>query len=390
MTDGKSEACFVEQGDVFVPSSTGMLKVIPTLPAGVFGIEEIPMSYKLQLRRQLDLTVPVKCYGEVQSRSDRILRTFQLRASDSSKPNQSTGVLCVGEKGSGKSLLAKVVSLKAIAAGYPVILISARWKPQALAELLAGVSQPAVVILDELDKLYAEMEDQEGLLSILDGIYNGPRLWLLSANHTSRISRFMINRPSRIYYLFKYTGLSLDVVRSYCESNGLKPEHIKEVVAIASVFSDFNFDMLQGLVEETLRYDQAPSESLKWLNISQNTYADDQELVWEAKVTCQGVVVAVDRFTRPVMSFMQNGVSLRASLKNGKFLPHVSDEEDDDDVETVILLCCPEQLDFSGLSSSPRRLVGKFTSHGHSLSVELLEKPRPSNWISSEQLGFLV
>jgi hypothetical protein len=43
-------------------------------------------------------------------------------------------------------------------------------------------------------------------------------------------------------------------------------EHIHSICKIASMFDQFNFDMLKALVEEMNRYNETPQEALKFLN----------------------------------------------------------------------------------------------------------------------------
>ncbi len=61
-----------------------------------------------------------KQYGEISKNRDRILNTFMQRGA-------STGAMLVGEKGSGKSLLAKTLCMKAAESGIPTIVINAPW-----------------------------------------------------------------------------------------------------------------------------------------------------------------------------------------------------------------------------------------------------------------------
>jgi hypothetical protein len=52
-----------------------------------------------------------------------------------------------------------------------------------------------------------------------------------------------------------------------CQDQLLNTTHTSEVVAFASVFDAFSFDMLQALVAEMNYYSETPDEALKWLNI---------------------------------------------------------------------------------------------------------------------------
>jgi hypothetical protein len=76
----------------------------------------------------------------------------------------------------------------------------------------------------------------------------------------------MRNLPGRIFYMLDFKGLDSEFIREYCQDNLENKGHIEKIVSIASLFSEFNFDMLKALVEEMNRYNETPQESLKMLN----------------------------------------------------------------------------------------------------------------------------
>merc|ERR1711862_516983 len=47
---------------------------------------------------------------------------------------------------------------------------------------------------------------------------------------------------------------------------GIAKNHIPSICAISSMYSAFNFDMLKAIVEEMNRYNESPSEVLRFLN----------------------------------------------------------------------------------------------------------------------------
>jgi len=77
----------------------------------------------------------------------------------------------------------------------------------------------------------------------------------------------MMNRPGRLYYFLEFTGLDQSFVQEYCEDSLLCKDYIPAVSAIAALFQSFNFDMLKAMVEDMNRYDESPSEVLKYLNV---------------------------------------------------------------------------------------------------------------------------
>jgi hypothetical protein len=77
----------------------------------------------------------------------------------------------------------------------------------------------------------------------------------------------MRNRPGRIFYMMDFSGLDPTFIMEYCFENLQETKHTDTICKIASLFSEFNFDMLKALVEEMNRYGETPQEALKMLNI---------------------------------------------------------------------------------------------------------------------------
>jgi hypothetical protein len=104
------------------------------------------------------------------------------------------------------------------------------------------------------------------MLTLLDGVYPSKKLFILTCNDKWRVNEHMRNRPGRIYYMMDYKGLEHDFIVEYCMDNLDATEHVPAVCRIASLFDQFNFDMLKAMVEEMNRYDETPHEVMKMLN----------------------------------------------------------------------------------------------------------------------------
>src|SRR4029078_12619167 len=65
-----------------------------------------------------------------------------------------TGALMVGEKGSGKSLLAKLVSANSQEKGLPTLIIPRPWCGDMFNRFLQSIEQPTVILFDEFEKVY--------------------------------------------------------------------------------------------------------------------------------------------------------------------------------------------------------------------------------------------
>lgn len=250
----------------------GGSNVVHRLPASTYVVKEEPMSKMLYLDRIDDFLMPEKIYGDAQAQAERILGTFEDRPA-------ATGVLFLGEKGSGKSLTAKLVCEMARRKGIPTILITDRRAGQAFNQFIQAIDQPAIVLFDEFDKVYPNRpfddDDDDGqiksatqdtLLTLLDGTYQTKKLFLFTANDRFKISRHMLNRPGRLYYLFEFSGLTEEFVDDYCADCLNDQSHVPAIQSLRNVLT-MSFDMLSSLVEEMNRYGETPRQVLSVLNI---------------------------------------------------------------------------------------------------------------------------
>lgn len=232
-----------------------------TLPVGTYTVLYDDDCGQFFLERIDDFEIKGKIYGKATRRADRILRTFDSRSF-------STGVLLSGEKGSGKTLLAKRVCLDAAAKGISTLVVNTAWTGEKFNAFVQMIDQPMIVMFDEFEKTYDNKEgrNQEYLLTLLDGVYPSKKLFLLTCNREGRIDSNFLNRPGRIFYALKFEGLGADFVREYCEDNLDAKKYIPHICSISSLFSHFNFDMLKAMVEDMNRYGESPDEVLEMLN----------------------------------------------------------------------------------------------------------------------------
>lgn len=227
-----------------------------------------------------DFKMPKKLYGTLENRAERILNTFELREG-------TTGVLLAGEKGSGKSLCMKKISLLGLERGYPTIIINDALCGTNFNKLIASIKQRCVIIIDEFEKIYSP-GDQEMLLTLLDGAFKTDKLIVFTINALGRMNEHMINRPGRIYYNIKYSGLETQFIEEYCRDNLKDHKHIEKILMLTQMFEHFNFDMLQALCEELNRYGEDVKDVIRLLNVKPDmSYRSNYEVKVYDKKTKQ-------------------------------------------------------------------------------------------------------
>ena len=194
------------------------------------------------------------------------------------------GVLLIGEKGTGKSLLMKRTANLALSNGLPVITVENSYNAEQLAKFLSSIKDNAVVLFDEFEKKYDLDEDSEnrpsqaGLLSFFDGTSVYRKLIIVTANNREGINEFFLNRPSRIRYVIDYKGLSYEFATEYLQQHLHSPEVVQEVLNELDLVPSINFDLLRNVVEEVnLLY---PTESVKAIMSIINLKRDDEDTMY--------------------------------------------------------------------------------------------------------------
>lgn len=251
-------AYFLKSGNTYSVSSKEAMDLHDFLPAGNYVVKQNPINKQFYLEQIDSFEFKGKLYGNTTRHAERIINTFKDRGI-------STGVMLAGEKGSGKTLLTKKISMLAAEEGIPTIVINASWCGDQFNSFMQDIDQPCVVLFDEFEKVY-DKDEQEAILTLLDGVYPSKKLFLLTCNDKWRIDSHMRNRPGRIFYMIDFKGLDRDFVREYCQDNLDNKDHIESVCNVSSVFTQFNFDMLKAIVEDMNRYKETAQEAIAILN----------------------------------------------------------------------------------------------------------------------------
>lgn len=251
---------FVKRSNNYFPTVKGEMLVMDYLPAEKTYSVSFSQESGFYLTEVNSLTVKGKIYGDTEKKARRIINTFQQRPF-------STGVMLAGEKGSGKTLMSKLISqIAREELNIPTIIVNTGFCGPAFNKFIQDIEGECVVIFDEFEKIY-DKEDQEKILTLFDGVFPSRKLFIVTLNDSVRVDTNIKNRPGRMYYHIEYEGLSKEFIVEYCEDNLNNKEHISDFLKISSLFYRFNFDMLTAMVEECNRYNEGPMESVGMLNV---------------------------------------------------------------------------------------------------------------------------
>lgn len=255
---------FIEHNKVFV-APDGAREIYDRLPPAQYILRYGPMT-GYYLEKNAPFTIPKKIFGDVEERAKRVLKTYFAR-------NTNTGVMLSGDKGSGKTMFARLLSVMAAAQGISTIIINDSFENDAgqtdmgLNKFISDIEERCIVLFDEFEKTFGKDDNQNKVLTLLDGTYQSNKLFLLTTNSRFQISDFILNRPGRVYYHFRYTGVEEEFIREYCEYHLEDKSHIDDFTKLAKVVGRFNFDMLQALVQECNIHGESPIQNYRIMNI---------------------------------------------------------------------------------------------------------------------------
>ncbi len=248
---------------------------LPIWPINIYVTKE-----GLILEKEKDIELPQKVYGELNDVSNHILNTFQSRI------KKTTGVLLSGIKGTGKTLLANILCKNA---NLPVIKITNPDDLEIIIDFLKSLDSPYVLFIDEFEKKFPAPFNSGSkndtttplynFLSFLDGGDTNQKLVILTVNKVNVVAPELLERPSRIFYHFKYSGLTELEIEEYMSDYLAKnypvkdrldeiKNTIRDELTTMSSFGGLTFDMLTAILEEVCRYpDISLAKLLSNLNI---------------------------------------------------------------------------------------------------------------------------
>ena len=164
-----------------------------------------------------DLNLPSKVYNlkkDVPFKK-RVLTYFKETTA------QTTGVMLAGTKGTGKTVLSKVIAKES---GLPIIIVDGSYPAQHLSKFFKGFKTPVCIIFDEIEKKWRT----DRMLEFLDGVEaTTKKLVLMTCNDVNQVSQYMQDRCSRVRYLRTYGDRdNIELIETLVKDNGI--ENVKE------------------------------------------------------------------------------------------------------------------------------------------------------------------
>lgn len=236
------------------------------LPPKTYRVDYDPETRIFSLLEAHDFEIPeTKIYGQHLDKVKKVLNSMD-------KMNRNLGVILSGDKGIGKSLFSKCLGLKARKKGIPVILVNEYH--DGIANFLEEIEQTVMILFDEYDKTFDEKKHncQAEMLSLFDGVSAGKKLFVITCNEIQSLSQYLINRPGRFHYHFRFLYPTADEIRDYMEDKLDKQyyDEIENVIAF-SVRMNLNYDCLRSIAFELnngLKFQEAIND-LNIIRISQ-------------------------------------------------------------------------------------------------------------------------
>ena len=246
--------------------------VYDNLPSNVYELNFDKFKEKFFLDRLFEkFELPEKIYDLETDLIDRAINTF-------SKYDKNFGILLKGLKGTGKTIVAKLISNKL---NLPVILVNSAYAN--MGNFINSIDQDIIVIFDEFEKMYnfySYQDDDEdlsnisNLLTLMDGVFTSKnkRLFILTTNK-EYLPDAMMARPSRIRYIKDFSDMSKETVMYILNDLVENKELIPKIVEIVEKLEVISVDIIKSMAEEANLYNKADEDFFSIFNISKLKYS---------------------------------------------------------------------------------------------------------------------
>ena len=217
----------------------GNVSNVDTVPRGVYNVGLSMTGWYLE-RTADEFVFNFKVYGLQSKFIQHVLTAFE-----NTKGN--FGILLNGTKGTGKSIVAKILANKF---NLPIVVVKSFGENNTgLIEFLASFNFDCVFFFDEFEKNFSDRDSS--ILQIMDGVYTSEdrRILLLTTNET-KINDNLISRPSRLRYIREFGNLEPEITREYLNDTLNDKSRIEDVVDFVDTLQISTIDILKSIVEE--------------------------------------------------------------------------------------------------------------------------------------------
>lgn len=236
-------------------------KIVKDFPQGVFKLMYHPEEGAWFNKEPLiDMNIK-EVYGSHDKYAELFYRGYMNR-------NNSTGVLLTGLKGTGKTLISRILSKRFLEEGKPVIIIDRELPVPVIVDTVGRIEGEYLLVIDEFEKNYEEAE-QNKLLSFLDGLHNSKRMVIIIANDVSKLTKFIVDRPNRMLFRKHFKGLTHEELTDYLNSRigTSHPELREELEKYIDITPNVSFDIVTNIVDTCMMFGFTFQEVLEVLNV---------------------------------------------------------------------------------------------------------------------------
>ncbi len=261
----------IGQGNQYMIFDDNM-KLYENLPAQVYSVR-FSQNTGFYLEKHADIEITEeKIYGIHTAKIEKVAKAFELS-------QRNLGVIMSGAKGIGKSLFAKLLAQKFVSNNIPVLIVDG-YIP-GIANYLESIEQEVMVMFDEFEKTFEKTEHrdpQTEMLTLFDGFSTGKKMFVITCNSVNRLNDFLVNRPGRFHYHFRFDYPNHEQVREYM-TDKVAEEYHGEIDAVVNFSTKvpLNYDCLRAVAFE-LNMGQTFKDAIQDLNIM-NTETEQYKVV---------------------------------------------------------------------------------------------------------------
>lgn len=220
------------------------------LPKGVynFTVKEKQNGLLLGFNPVEDFKIPENIVGQ-DKHLTRVINTYN-------RLGKQMGVLLSGIGGAGKTVLAKRIAMECVNKGNMSVVVVNSETVGHLPMMMSMLKDDVVILLDEFEKMFDKVEKQNYLLTLLDGVMDHKHLFLFTCNDINKINPYMLHRPSRIRYHFRFDRVPKEIAHEIIERDYIPVDNNNVAVLklLTDMINGLSYDMLFECIKECNLY----------------------------------------------------------------------------------------------------------------------------------------